>query len=307
MARQKKSVLPNVLIAVALLFAGYFALFGSGSSEETDPAEPLVDTTAPLKEESAPIVKSVPEPKLAPGPQEKLETILTGGDWRETRSGVSKLFTSDLSDEDRAAVASRAIGINTIKLLRDPDPRDVVIHKLETGDSLSTIARHYPALHGEWGIIALLNNIKDPHLLRVGKKLRIPRGGWSLMVDKSMFRMWLLYEGTPFKEYPIAIGKADKTPATQFRIGSKKPRPDWYPPAETGLKGVVRYGHKDNPLGEYWISLAHDAHEGFGIHGTNDDSSVGTAASNGCIRMHNEAVSELAPIAYAGMNVTIVE
>ena len=35
---------------------------------------------------------------------------------------------------------------------------------------------------------------------------------------------------------------------------------------------------------------------GYGIHGTNNPSSIGTAASLGCIRMHNHHVEELFPL-----------
>jgi lipoprotein-anchoring transpeptidase ErfK/SrfK len=34
-------------------------------------------------------------------------------------------------------------------------------------------------------------------------------------------------------------------------------------------------------------------YDGAGIHGTSDDSSIGSAASHGCIRMHVPEVKEL--------------
>jgi len=43
----------------------------------------------------------------------------------------------------------------------------------------------------------------------------------------------------------------------------------------------------------------------YGIHGTNNPASIGTAASNGCIRMYNEDVNELFNLVSVGTPVTI--
>ena len=43
-----------------------------------------------------------------------------------------------------------------------------------------------------------------------------------------------------------------------------------------------------------------------GIHGTNDDASIGTEVSHGCIRMHNADIEQLVPILPLGVPVTIV-
>ena len=54
----------------------------------------------------------------------------------------------------------------------------------------------------------------------------------------------------------------------------------------------------ENILGTHWLALTpvgdtDPATIGYGIHGTWDDDSIGTAASSGCIRMHNDEVNEL--------------
>ena len=176
------------------------------------------------------------------------------------------------------------------------------------GEVLTTIGRKYKQLKGAWGIIMVVNHMSDANRLRVGKKLRIPKGTWSLFIDKSMFRMWLLYEGTPFKEYEIATGKNDKTPATTFKVDSKTPKPDWYPPVSLEMKErKIKHGDPRNPLGAYWIAIHHELYDGYGIHGTNDESVIGTAASNGCIRMHNNEITEMASIVFKGMTVSILE
>lgn len=43
-----------------------------------------------------------------------------------------------------------------------------------------------------------------------------------------------------------------------------------------------------------------------GIHGTNDDASIGTEVSHGCIRMHNADIEQLVPVLPLGVPVTIL-
>lgn len=45
--------------------------------------------------------------------------------------------------------------------------------------------------------------------------------------------------------------------------------------------------------------------KGYGIHGTNVQSSVGKAASHGCFRMRKEDVEELYTLVQVGDNVTV--
>ena len=46
---------------------------------------------------------------------------------------------------------------------------------------------------------------------------------------------------------------------------------------------------------------------GYGIHGTNDDSSIGRQATAGCVRMHNSDVIELYDMVTKGTAVEIVD
>lgn len=56
------------------------------------------------------------------------------------------------------------------------------------------------------------------------------------------------------------------------------------------------------PFGTLWMSLSK---EHYGIHGTNNPSSIGKAVSKGCIRMYNKDVEELASIVPIGTAVFI--
>ncbi|MEF8787559.1 MAG: L,D-transpeptidase, partial [Planctomycetota bacterium] len=71
---------------------------------------------------------------------------------------------------------------------------------------------------------------------------------------------------------------------------------------------VVEYGEEGHLLGVRWMGFKDKPEaSGYGIHGTNDPSSIGTQCSNGCIRMRNEAVKELFTFVTKGTRVTIKE
>lgn len=98
------------------------------------------------------------------------------------------------------------------------------------------------------------------------------------MPSRSIFihttrRQLELYEGNRLiQRYPIAIGKASTpTPHGRYTIATKVVNPG----------GV---------FGNRWmeLSLPH-----YGIHGTNNPTSIGQAVSKGCIRMHNHDVENL--------------
>jgi hypothetical protein len=58
----------------------------------------------------------------------------------------------------------------------------------------------------------------------------------------------------------------------------------------------------NNPLGPRWVGLSQ---KGFGIHGTNQPSSVGKAASHGCIRMRNRDIEQFFEMVSVGDAVSI--
>lgn len=129
-----------------------------------------------------------------------------------------------------------------------------------------------------------------------------------LEVDRGSFQLLLfkLDEGDArfhyVKRYPIAIGFYDgpggqpdyKTPRGWYRVNRKAKNPDWLMPdspwIEESLRGtIIEGGDPRNPIVARWIELWN----GVGIHGTAAESSIGTPASHGCIRMHVDDVIDL--------------
>lgn len=104
------------------------------------------------------------------------------------------------------------------------------------------------------------------------------------------------------KRYLVAVGKEGFNWSGVARIGMKRKNPTWTPPAEM-IKRTPKYakwkngmpgGIPENPLGVRALYLFDGGGDTmYRIHGTNAPSSIGTAASSGCIRMLNREVVEL--------------
>jgi len=106
-----------------------------------------------------------------------------------------------------------------------------------------------------------------------------------ITVDRSNFRLTLFKDLKPVKSYPIAVGQAGlETPAGLYSIQSKQVNPTWYVPNSEwagDLAGTVVPPGPNNPLRARWMGIT----AGAGIHGTSEPSSLGSAASHGCVRM----------------------
>lgn len=111
------------------------------------------------------------------------------------------------------------------------------------------------------------------------------RDTYKIVINTTARTLSLYKNGKWYKSYPVAVGKpSTPTPKGIFRIKNRAVNPG-------GL------------FGARWLGLT-VPEGGYGIHGTNNPSSIGKAVSNGCIRMYNNDVIELANLVPIG---TIVE
>ncbi len=112
-------------------------------------------------------------------------------------------------------------------------------------------------------------------------------------------KLALVEDGRVVKIYPAGVG-ADATPSPtgNFKIVTRVPNPTWYGPHHH----IVPPG-RSNPLGTRWLGLSR---KGYGIHGTNDQNSVGHNVSHGCIRMRKADVEELFKLVDVGDVVEMV-
>lgn len=124
-----------------------------------------------------------------------------------------------------------------------------------------------------------------------------------LIVNKATHEVSLFQSGEELFTASAAIGKTDElTPEGTFTIVVKAKEPYY-------RKKDIPGGDPNNPLGSRWIGFNARGTDGrmYGVHGTNNPSSVGKSVSAGCIRLTNEKVNELFDLVEQGSDIVIVK
>ena len=107
--------------------------------------------------------------------------------------------------------------------------------------------------------------------------------------------------------YPISVGREGFSWTGAETISRKAEWPDWHPPEEMRWRDPrlpeKMTGGVKNPLGAMALYLGNSLYR---IHGTNDATSIGRAASSGCFRMLNGHVVDLAARVDIGTTVQVV-
>jgi len=119
----------------------------------------------------------------------------------------------------------------------------------------------------------------------------------QIVISIADRQLAVLDNGQLLKIYPIAVGtRSTPSPDGDFVIINHAKDPTYrHADMEIGPG-------KDNPLGSRWMGLSM---KGYGIHGTNVQSSVGKAASHGCFRMRTRDIEELYSLVQVGDTVTV--
>lgn len=152
-------------------------------------------------------------------------------------------------------------------------------------------------------------------VVRYQKRYHLPKTGvvdertrtamiGRIIVNIDQRKLRLVRNGRVWKTYSIAVGQpAYPTPTGEYEINDKQVDPVWYPPNSPWAAELSSIpAGPGNPLGTRWIGTTAPA---IGIHGTYADSSIGYAASHGCMRMHIPEVEELYEQVAIGMKVSI--
>ncbi|WP_370636437.1 L,D-transpeptidase [Cohnella sp. CFH 77786] len=109
-----------------------------------------------------------------------------------------------------------------------------------------------------------------------------------IVIDNSDNVLRYYENGKLVKQFSVATGKK-KTPTPEglFTIREKIKNRPYY-------KEKIKGGDPRNPLGDRWLGLkvkiGNQVSYAYGIHGTNNEKSIGKYVSKGCIRMHNKDV-----------------
>ena len=127
-----------------------------------------------------------------------------------------------------------------------------------------------------------------------------------IMVNRGAFRLSFYKDLKLQKTYGIAVGQVGlEKPAGLYHIQNKAIDPAWHVPNSDWAGDLAGKGipgdDPSNPIKARWMGI----YDGVGVHGTDDDASIGSAASHGCIRMHIPDVEELYELVTIGMKISI--
>lgn len=131
-----------------------------------------------------------------------------------------------------------------------------------------------------------------------------PRG--TIIIRTAEKRLYYTLGDGQAVRYPVAVGLPQFQWSGTLWVSSKQSHPSWKPTPRMlrenpGLPSYVPPG-PSNPLGPRALYLGWGEYR---IHGTNAPSSIGTAASSGCFRMHNADAIDLFDRVHIGAPVIV--
>jgi lipoprotein-anchoring transpeptidase ErfK/SrfK len=142
---------------------------------------------------------------------------------------------------------------------------------------------------------------------RVSTEMLAARYPTYIIVDRPAFILRFYQRLRLAHSYSIAVGRSGlETPAGLHHVLDKQVNPSWHVPHSAwagSLAGKVIPPGPGDPLVARWMAIDD---VGDGIHGTDEPSSVGSAASHGCIRMLVPDVIQLYSLTPLGTPVYVV-
>jgi lipoprotein-anchoring transpeptidase ErfK/SrfK len=125
----------------------------------------------------------------------------------------------------------------------------------------------------------------------------------SIIVDPDYFALYFALTSRRGVQYSVGVGRDSLYESGDFTVGAKKEWPSWTPTKDMIARDPDHYarwadgmpGGPDNPLGARALYLFDDAGNDtfLRIHGTPEPWTIGSAVSNGCVRLANEHIALL--------------
>lgn len=259
-----------------------------------EPTKELVQTEEQREEKVELLAAKQPAPRKQP------EVVITHEvKTNETLFSITMTYFTSSIYQDKIADFNQIENPTDIKagaVIKIPDPEIITKHQVAQGETLYSITRKYYNTTEHLISLARYNNIGDPKTdVKAGMYVTIPhpktmrdfeRNNYAIHINKSNNTLTVYKNSQMIRQFSVATGRnASQTPEGLFKIANKVEAP-WYNPKN------IPGGVPENPLGSHWLGLNVPGTNNFiyGIHGTNDPSSLGNYVSLGCIRMHNEDV-----------------
>jgi LysM repeat protein len=225
----------------------------------------------------------------------------------EARDKLNQALRIPMSPQQRSSVKGQLSELSDQWLLSRtilPDDPLCESYQVRSGDLLTTIGDTYKV---PYEILMTINHISRPESLQAGLPIKVIKGPFHAKVYRSTFTMDLYLQNTFVRSFQVGLGKAGmETPTGLWRVkqDGKLVTPIWTNPVD----GKTYHPEDpDYPLGSRWIALEGLSGEaknrtGFAIHGTKEPEQIGTAGSQGCIRMHNGDAILIYNMMYPGLS-----
>ena len=213
----------------------------------------------------------------------------------EARDKLNQALRMPMSPQQRSSVKEQLSELSNQWLFS----RNVLIddplcesYMVKSGDLLSSIGDKFKV---PYEFLMRINRISDPRSLQAGLPIKVVKGPFNAKIYRSSFTMDIYLQNTYVQSFRVGLGKNEtETPTGIWRVKSdgKLEKPPWPDP----VSGRIVYPEDpEYPLGSRWIGLEGLTGEaknrtGFGIHGTKEPETIGTASSQGCIRLNNGKV-----------------
>jgi lipoprotein-anchoring transpeptidase ErfK/SrfK len=156
---------------------------------------------------------------------------------------------------------------------------------------------------GSLGISPALADRRAANLQPVQVRLRKRFAPGEIHVDPNAFKLYWTLPGNRAIQYAVGVGRDNLYQPGVFFIGAKKEWPSWTPTREMIAREPRKYrrfangmpGGINNPLGAraLYLFTREQGDTFLRIHGTAEPQTIGSAVSNGCVRLVNEQVIEL--------------
>ncbi|MDB5558152.1 MAG: ErfK/YbiS/YcfS/YnhG family protein [Enterovirga sp.] len=128
----------------------------------------------------------------------------------------------------------------------------------------------------------------------------------TIVVHTSERRLYYVLPGGQALRYGVGVGRQGFSWSGVKTVTMKKEWPSWRPPAQMLKRrpDLPRFmpGGQDNPLGARALYLGSSLYR---IHGSNEEDTIGSAVSSGCIRMTNRDVADLYSRVRVGTKVVV--
>ncbi len=243
------------------------------------------------------LIATFPESPWADDALLKLGEVYEGQQQLVEARAMYRMLLERFPESPLLANTQVRLGNVNVALLFSPIVTELdAVHVVRPGDTLGKIASSYRTTVE---FVRRANGLKGD-IIRPDQKLKIPKGTFSIVVDKSQNQLLLTENDQFVKTYRVATGKEDSpTPVGTFKVVNRIPDPVWYKQG-----AVVPPESPENILGTRWLGIDK---KGYGIHGSVDPDAVGQRVTAGCVRMTNGDVEELFDIVPVGTEVTIVD